>query len=646
MGLGAVLAQNDSEGKEHPIVYLSRTLSPAETNYTITELECLAIVWSVRKLHAYLDGVKFTLITDHSALQWLFDFRGSNRRLVRWSLELQPYRDWMTIKYREGRVHLNADPLSRAPLPECNNITTTTLPEEFMNTITNGYPKDPHFQRVMEGLRMEPPLREFDRFTLQENGVITYSDPADDHLRVCVPTDLSNPRVRVNIIHDFHDASIAGHLGVARTTTSVSEFFYWPGLSRDIKDYVRSCSVCQRNKTSNKSYGLHQPLGIPSQRWHTVTMDFAGPFAVSGEGKWDMIMIVVDKLSKRCHFVPSRSNDAAPDTAKRFFDSIVRLHGIPRIIVSDRDVKYTSAFWGTLFTRFGTKLALSTAYHPQTDGQSERMVRTVKEMLRSVINHKQNDWVDHLTAIEFAYNNSVHPSTQMTPFELDLGYHPRGMYSFLSDTTAEVQTTTEFIENLNARQLAAQESLEKTRQSQASAVNKGRPRPTMYNAGDLVMLSTRFVNPPFLKGSGSRKLKAKYVGPFKVLRIVSSTSYELDLPDSIKAHPVINLEYLKDFHESPERFAYRDIQAPEPIISTADDEPEYEVDHINDHRYTHTGQLEYLVSWLGYPPWEDSWQPAENLEGAQEAVADYWSKHPSQEGKLRGRTSARKPGNN
>jgi transposase InsO family protein len=641
LGLGAVLAQNDSEGKEHPIVYLSRTLSPAESNYTITELECLAIVWSVRKLHAYLDGVKFTLITDHSALQWLFDFRGSNRRLVRWSLELQPYRDWMTIKYRQGRIHLNADPLSRAPLPECNNITTVEIPQEFLDSIRNGYSNDPYFQRITEGLRTDPPLREFDRFVLQENGIITYSDPSDDHLRVCVPTDSANPRLRVDIIHDFHDASIAGHLGVARTTTSISEFFYWPGLSRDIKEYVRSCSVCQRNKTSNKTYGLHQPLGIPPQRWHTVTMDFAGPFATSGEGKWDMIMIVVDKLSKRCHFVPSRSNDAAPDTAKRFFDSIVRLHGIPCVIVSDRDVKFTSAFWRTLFNRFGTKLALSTAYHPQTDGQSERMVRTVKEMLRSVINHKQNDWVDHLTAIEFAYNNSVHPSTQMTPFELDLGYHPRGLYSYLSDATADVQTTTEFIEALHARQVAAHESLEKTRQTQASAVNQGRPRPTMYQAGDHVMLSTRFINPPFLKGSGSRKLKAKYVGPFEVIRKVSPTSYELDLPESIKSHPVINLEYLKDFHESPERFASRDVPPPEPIISTADNEPEYEVDHIKDHRYTKTGQLEFLVSWLGYPPWEDSWQPADNLEGAQEAVADYWSKHSSQEGQLRGHTSAR-----
>lgn len=166
VGLGAVLAQQDEEGKEHPIIYLSRTLTAAESNYTITELECLAIVWSVRKLHVYLDRVKFTLITDHSALQWLFDFRGSNRRLVRWSLELQPYREWMTIKYREGRVHLNADPLSRAPLPVCNSITFAQVPEDFKRTLIDGYEHDEQFRKIRGGIALDPPLREFDRFRI------------------------------------------------------------------------------------------------------------------------------------------------------------------------------------------------------------------------------------------------------------------------------------------------------------------------------------------------------------------------------------------------------------------------------------------------------------------------------------------------
>ena len=114
-------------------------------------------------------------------------------------------------------------------------------------------------------------------------------------------------------------------------------------------------------------------------------MDFAGPFTISSEGDWDMIMVVVDKLSKRAHFVPCKSTDQASDTAKRLFDAVVRLHGMPKVIVSDRDAKFTSLFWKGLMARFDTRLAMSTAYHPQTDGQSEIMVRTVKEMLRHYI---------------------------------------------------------------------------------------------------------------------------------------------------------------------------------------------------------------------------------------------------------------------
>jgi transposase InsO family protein len=180
-----------------------------------------------------------------------------------------------------------------------------------------------------------------------------------------------------------------------------------------VKDYVRSCNKCQANKASPKPYGPHQALPIPPYRWHTVTIDFAGPFVPSGEGSWDMVLIVVDKLTKRTHFIPSKEADKATDTARRFFDGVVRLHGTPSIIVSDRDSKFTSLFWATLFERFGTRLAMSSANHPQSDGQTERMVRTLKEMLRSSITLKQTDWTDKLAALEFAYNNSIHPSTSI-----------------------------------------------------------------------------------------------------------------------------------------------------------------------------------------------------------------------------------------
>lgn len=642
VGLGAVLAQHDDEGKEHPIIYLSRTLTPAESNYTITELECLAIVWSVRKLHAYLDGVKFTLITDHSALQWLFDFRGTNRRLVRWSMELQPYREWMTIKYREGRVHLNADPLSRAPLPVCNSITTIEIPSDFVRSLIDGYKHDDHFQRVQEGLLAEPPSREFDRFRLLPDGLIAYVHPGDDCFRICVPQDYDDKKLRMDMLHDFHDSAIAGHLGIVRTMNILSLHYYWPGMTKDVKDYIRSCSVCQRNKTSRKSYGKHQPLDVPPARWHTVTMDFAGPFTPSGEGKWDMIIIVVDKLTKRCHFIPSKNTDTARQTARRFFDSVVRLHGLPSAIVSDRDAKFTSMFWKTLFERYGTKLCLSSAYHPQTDGQSERMVRTLKEMLRSTVNHKQDDWTDHLSALEFAYNNTIHPATNMTPFELDMGFSPKGLHSFLSDTTVEVQATTDFIETLKAYQAQAQEYLERAREAQAQQVNKDRPRPRLFTEGDLVMLSTKYINPPFLQSNtGSRKLRARYVGPFKVLKRISSTSYELDLPANIKSHPVINLEYLKEYHESPERFSSRIVPPPEPIQDSGTGELKYEVDSIKDHRITKRKGLEFLVSWVGYNSESDSWEPEAHLSGSSEAVKDYWARESVRNHSRRRQTSLR-----
>jgi hypothetical protein len=255
------------------------------------------------------------------------------------------------------------------------------------------------------------------------------------------------------------------------------------------------------------------------------------------------------------------------------------------------------------------------------------MVRTLKEMLRSAVNHKQDDWTDHLSALEFAYNNTIHPATNMSPFELDMGFSPKGLHSFLSDTTVEVQAITEFIETLKAYQTQAQEYLERAREAQAQQVNKDRPRPRLFTEGDLVMLSTKYINPPFLQSNtGSRKLRAKYVGPFKVLKRISSTSYELDLPANIKSHPVIKSEYLKEYHESPERFSSRIVPPPEPVQDSGSGELEYEVERIKYHRIRRRKGLEFLVSWVGCKSESDSWEPEAHLSGSSDAVKEYWAR--------------------
>ena len=315
LGVGGVLGQKDDDGLEHPIAYISRSLTPAEVNYTITELECLAIIWCVRKLHCYLDGSKFLLQTDHSALQWLFDFNGSNRRLIRWSLELQPYRGFMVIKYREGKKHANVDPLSRAPLARCNVVTVVSSPPDFIVAITTDYTSDPHFSQILESCKSDIPRPEYDRFILRDDGILLFQQPGNDFSRVCVPNVTIPENLQLCIIRDQHDVVTSGHLGNAKTTNSVCRYFHWPNMTKDIKDYVRSCLSCQLNKPGNKSYGPHQPLPTPPGRWHTITMDFAGPFVRSGEGQWDMVMVVVDKFTKRTHYIPTKQTDTAEDTA-------------------------------------------------------------------------------------------------------------------------------------------------------------------------------------------------------------------------------------------------------------------------------------------------------------------------------------------
>jgi transposase InsO family protein len=648
-GLGCVLAQQDEEGKEHPIIYLSRSLSPAEKNYAITELECLAIVWSIKKLHPYIDGIKFTLITDHSALQWLFDFKGPNRRLVRWSLELQPFRDYMTIKYREGKKHANVDPLSRAPVAACNFIThgaatetpqvpvgnpppvpqlrhINSLPfnfdDEFMKELKIAYSKDPDFQVTYATLQTTPG-ESLGRYHLSHDGWMYYRARDADNVQFVIPAGTQPINFRARFIRDHHDCS--GHLGMEKTLSQVSRHCFWFGMAKDVKEWVRSCHKCQVNKSANKSYALHQALPVPTHRWHTVTMDFAGPFPPSGEGHWDMVTVVIDKLTKRAHFIPCKSSDNAATTAVRFWDAVVRLHGCPEVIVSDRDAKFTSLFWTTLTNRFGIKLAMSSAYHPQTDGQSERMVRTLKDMLRSAVSHKQTDWTKQLAPLEFAYNNSVHPSSKMTPFELDLGYHPRTPYSILRQDAPDVASVNDFIEHLDTLRNLAITSLEKARDVQTRNVNAIRPRPTTFEVGENVLLSTKYIQPAFMRQPGNKKLKAKFIGPFEIVRKIGQTTYELDLPASMKVRPVINVEYLRKYNASPERLGQRenvttlntDALIGSPVI-----------DFIRGHRLV-KGQLQFLVHYRDTSDLDDVWQKRSAI--SQKGEVDAYMRRVSEE---------------
>jgi hypothetical protein len=331
----------------------------------------------------------------------------------------------------------------------------------------------------------------------------------------------------------------------------------------------------------------------------------------------------VDKLTKRAHFIPNKSTDEAPTIAKRFFNEIIRLHGMPKEIVSDRDPRFTSMFWTTLFGKFGTKLLMSTSYHPQTDGQTERMVRTFKEMLCHYISNTQHDWSDHISSLEFAYNNSTNPSTGFSPFELDTGYEPTTPHTIDNPGLQDVQAVDDFKERLDNMLQLAHASLQKAQESQAHYHNQKKLEPP-FEIGDSVMLDTKYIKPPSHRTQGSHKLRSRYIGPFKILKKVGQNAFELELPDTLQVHPVINAEYLKPYKESPERFANREEPPPAPVIDPESKELEYVVDKIVNHKYTKRKQLRYLTHWKGYADFEDTWQTPESLKGLEGKIDDYW----------------------
>jgi hypothetical protein len=256
------------------------------------------------------------------------------------------------------------------------------------------------------------------------------------------------------------------------------------------------------------------------------------------------------------------------------------------------------------------------------------MVRTLKEMLRSCVDQRQNDWTHHLAALEFAYNNSIQASTQLTPFELYLGYHPKSPYSFLTDDMPAVKTVEEFVENLEALQHQAIEFLEHARQNQAKEVNRGRLRPKVMSVGQSVFLSTQYIQPAFMRTTRSRKLRAKYIGPFQITKRVSPTSYELDLPANFKVHPVINLEYLKEFHPNPERFVGRPVDPRNQKLNDEEVVDSSQIEAIRDHRESRYGRLQYLCHHRGTADHDDVYEHAEHVASnasGKNATDRYWS---------------------
>jgi transposase InsO family protein len=417
--LGAVLKQVDPESHEtHPIAFESEKLHDAELNYATHEKELLAIVHALKTWRHYLDGQHFLIHTDHHSLRYLDTQPSLSKRQARWMETLAEF-DY-TIKYKPGKTNSVADVLSRRPQdePTITLLDIDSLSTSNKDAIRHAYKQDKDFKDIFQTLqnRKRDPntpispnqTQRLKHFTLRD-GLLLYSTiPGDqDSERLCIP----NKSIRDDLLFDHHDRPTAGHQGFDRTHERLHRHYYWPNMHMDIKNYVTTCDICQKNKASTQSpQGLLEPAPIPKRKWEQVSLDLITGLATTPRHH-NAILVVVDCLSKRAHFIATNHKVTGRGIAQLFLDHVFKHHGLPKVIISDRDPRFTGHFWRSLHDLLGIKLAMSTANHPQTDGQTERTNRTLEQILRSYTNLEQSDWDLKLSLAEFAYNDSQQAST-------------------------------------------------------------------------------------------------------------------------------------------------------------------------------------------------------------------------------------------
>ena len=372
-------------------------------------------------------------------------------------------------------------------------------------------------------------------------------------------------------------------------------------MGMDIDKYCLTCTKCQTAEPRNSLVtGLLHSLPIPLIPWMAIAMDFVGPFPRS-QG-YDYLWVVVCRLTSMVRLIPICTTDTAQDLAKKFLNEIVKLHGLPQSIVSDRDPKFTSKFWKELHRLMGTRLLMSTAFHPQTDGASERTIRSINQILRAMVLPDQMDWIEKIPLAEFAINSSVSASTGYAPFELNYGYLPRSMAGINTETPyAGIKS---FAEKAQHNLMIAHDAIIESRVRQTHYANQHRQEEPEFDEGSLVYLSTKNLSIP--KGR-ARKLVPKYIGPFKVLDAYPETStYKLKLSNDLKKrriHPVYHSSLLRK-HEPNDEAIFPRHDAKAFYDLGVDDDQEWLVEEILDHRWCGR-RVEFSVRWThGDTTWE------------------------------------------
>ena len=548
VAIGAVLMQRHAE-LLHPVAFLSRTLTNTEQRYATHDRELLAIYYALTRWKHYVHGLNPIVYTDHKPLTHIFNQKDISDRQARWLEKIQEVNP--VIKYVQGADNSLADLLSRITPLSVISFATPTLTPDLMDRLRNAYNRDAILQDVLVYIRSGQPItslyqhfRDPTKLTCS-HGFIYYAHPTDAK-RLVIPDDSA---IKEELLQQLHDHPLAGHGGQRKTKHLATRNFYWPHMQADIDAYIRNCPVCQRVRSRNhKTYGLLQPLPVPEFPWEHISMDFITHLPETATG-FSCLLVFVDRFSKMLHMVPTSISCDAEMTARLFFKEVVRLHGIPKSIVSDRDVRFVNSFWTELTKLLGTKALLSTAYHPQTDGQTERTNRTIEDILRAYCDSAQRTWDRLLAAAEFAYNNAYHSSTQQSPFYTNYGRHPHLPlhHSLPLVHTGVNHAATNFANEFHHIWRIAKANILLAQRRQARTAD-GHRRAHPFTAGMSVLLSTTGIK---FEGQSSLKLSPKFLGPFTIKRMIGRNAAELDSQNQgFRFHPVVHVDRLRPYHSN------------------------------------------------------------------------------------------------
>ncbi|WVZ57861.1 hypothetical protein U9M48_008196 [Paspalum notatum var. saurae] len=574
-GLGCVLMQ---EGKV--IAYASRQLRKHELNYPTHDLELAAVVHALKIWRHYLYGQRCEIYTDHKSLKYIFTQNELNMRQRRW-LELIKDYD-MEIYYHPGKANVVADALSRKsyanmalgfmmPHELCEEFERLSLGFLYHTTaaafeaeptleqeIREHHKDDEKLQKIRELLK----LGNAPHFQEDEQGTLWYKN------RICVPNVDS---IRKWILSEAHDTAYSIHSGSTKMYYDLKERFWWYGMKRAVAEYVAICDTCQRVKAEHqRPAGLLQPLKMPEWKWKEITMDFIMGLPHTQKG-YNLIWVVVDRLTKAAHFIPVNTTYSGAKLAELYISRIVCLHGVPKRIISDRGSQFTFCFWEQLHNFLDTKLRFSTAYHPQTDGQTERTNQILEDMLRACAIQYGTSWDKCLPYAEFFYNNSYQASLKKSPFEALYG---------------------------------------KRQRSYANV----RRRDLFFKVDDHVYLKVspmRGIRRFNMKG----KLAPRYIGPFKILENKGEVAYRLELPSSLSGvHDVFHVFQLKKCLRVPEK------QAPLEGLDVREDltYTEHPLKILNtSERNTRNKRIKMCcVQWSHHTEAEATWEQEDELKAA------------------------------